>query len=71
MRNIKAWKQTFSSMGFSLTAIKRHGILYGGYSYNKHRLLFALAIVIDWILDCLPFGQNFSEGITYTLKKSV
>lgn len=71
VRGLKAWKQTFVSIGFAVTAIKRHGIYYGGYSYNKHRLLFALTIVIDWMLDCLPFGQNFSEGVTYMLKKSV
>lgn len=70
VRNIKAWKQTFLSLGFSITAIKRHGTLYGGYEYNKHRLLFAVIIFLDWILDHLPFMYNLSEGVTFKLKKS-
>lgn len=68
-RGIKSWKQTFLSTGFIVDTIKRHGILYGGYKYNRHRILFALTILLDTILDHLPFGYYVSEGITYKLKK--
>jgi ubiquinone/menaquinone biosynthesis C-methylase UbiE len=68
VRSIKTWRQTFLSTGFSVTGIKRHGILYGGYKYNKHRLLFAVTIVVDWMLDRLSLGQGLSEGVTFKLK---
>ena len=68
VRSVKAWRQTFLSTGFSVTVIKRHGILYGGYKYNKHRLLFAVTIVVDWMLDCLSLGQYLSEGVTFKLE---
>lgn len=70
VRSLKAWEQTFISIGFSVIATKRHGIMYGGYKYNKHRLLFALTIIIDWMFDYLPLGKYFSEGITYELRKA-
>jgi 2-polyprenyl-3-methyl-5-hydroxy-6-metoxy-1,4-benzoquinol methylase len=68
-RSIKSWKQTYLSTGFIVAAIKRHSILYGGYEYNRHRILFAFTILLDTILDYLPFGYNFSEGVTYKLIK--
>ena len=70
VRNIKTWKQIFLSTGFSIIVIRRHGILYGGYKYNRHRLLFAILVVLDLMLDILSFGQNISEGITFEITKS-
>lgn len=70
-RSIKLWKQTFLSTGFIVETIKRHSMLYGGYKYNRHRILFALTILLDTILDHLPFGCHFSEGVTYKLLKAV
>lgn len=70
VRGIREWKRTFLSVGFSISSIRRHGILYGGHRYNKHRLLFALTVVVDWMLDYLPFMHNLSEGVTFKLKKS-
>jgi 2-polyprenyl-3-methyl-5-hydroxy-6-metoxy-1,4-benzoquinol methylase len=70
VRAFKVWKTVFESLGLKIEKVKRHGILYGGYKHNRRRLLFAAVIVCDWILDCLPFMQNFTEGITFRLKKS-
>lgn len=69
-RSITSWKQTFLSTGFIVESIKRHSILYGGYKYNRHRILFALTILLDTILDHLPFGCHFSDGVTYKLLKT-
>lgn len=70
-RGVSAWKQTFISSGFSVESMKRHSILYGGDKYNRHRVLFALIMFLDSILDRFPFGYSLSEGVTYELKKEI
>lgn len=69
VRNLKEWKGTFESLGFKVQDVVRHGMIYGGYRYNRHRLLFAGAIVLDWLLDHFPFSENISEGATFRLEK--
>jgi len=71
VRSFKVWKTLFESIEFKIEKVKRHSILYGGYKHNRRRLLFAAMIVLDWILDYLPFMQNFSEGIIFKLKRSL
>jgi len=69
IKSIREWIRIFKQTGFIIESIKRGSILFGGYKYNKHPVLFAFILVIDKIFDKLFFMKGFSESLTYKIRK--
>ena len=55
--------------GFRVAAIRRSSLLLGGPKMNAHPILFSLYLLVDRLLDWLPFCKQCTENLTLVLKK--
>jgi len=69
IKNFAEWKDMFLASGFLLEIRKRGALFLGGPKYDSHRVLFALAIIVETILDIIPIWWNLSEDIILLLRK--
>lgn len=69
VKSFSKWKDLFLAHGFLLEIRKRGALFLGGPKYDSHRILFALAIILETILDKIPIWWNLSEDIIVLLKK--
>ncbi|MBI4536548.1 MAG: class I SAM-dependent methyltransferase [candidate division NC10 bacterium] len=68
-KGFREWRRLAAEAGFWVTAARRGALLFGGPKYNRHPALFALILLIDRLLDLVPFTQNCSEAISFGLVK--
>ena len=69
LKGLKEWIRISRNSGFTVSDVRRGALIFGGYPYNRHPVLFSFIILIDQILDRLPFFKNWSEAITLKLIK--
>ncbi len=56
-------------IGFNIEKIKKESFVYGLPFFDRHQVLFGFILIIDAILDHLPYNYNFSWGIVLKLRK--
>jgi ubiquinone/menaquinone biosynthesis C-methylase UbiE len=57
-------------IGFQVEKAKKGSIVYGLPFYDRHQVLFALLLILDSILDRMPWNLVFSWGLVIKLKKA-
>jgi 2-polyprenyl-3-methyl-5-hydroxy-6-metoxy-1,4-benzoquinol methylase len=67
--NLKQLKDCAKRAGLKVEKIKRGSLLFGGEKYNKYTILVALYIIIDTLLNYLPFSKTLTEDFTMIMKK--
>jgi 2-polyprenyl-3-methyl-5-hydroxy-6-metoxy-1,4-benzoquinol methylase len=70
LKGLKEWIRISKNSGFTVSDVRRGALIFGGYPYNRHPVLFSFIMLIDQILDRLPFFKNWGEAITLKLSKS-
>ncbi|HWT79793.1 MAG TPA: class I SAM-dependent methyltransferase, partial [Candidatus Methylomirabilis sp.] len=68
-KGLRQWQRLATETGFRVTAIRRGALIFGGPKVNRYPILFALVLLLDRILDILPFTGNWAEAITLNLVK--
>ena len=69
MKGLADWIGLIKEAGFEIESIKRGALFAGGAKYDSHPFLFSLSIMMDLLLDWLPFSVNITENITFKLRK--
>lgn len=70
VKNHKEWTKDFKRNGFSLQKkIGAGGMLYNYKFWEAHRILFGLMVILDTLLENLPFSYLWSETALFVLKK--
>lgn len=69
LKGLKEWIRISRNSGFTVSDVRRGALIFGGYPYNRHPVLFSFIMLIDQIFDQLPFFKNWSEAITLKLIK--
>ena len=59
----------FRKAKFKIESIKRGAPIAGGVYYDSLSFLFAMLIILDVVLDYLPFTHNFTEEVIMKLRK--
>jgi ubiquinone/menaquinone biosynthesis C-methylase UbiE len=70
LKGLAEWLKIVRKTGFIVKGIKRGALIFGGNRYNSHPILFAFIMIVDRILNILPFGKFFAEAFTLQLRKS-
>lgn len=68
-KGLRQWVKMVKNQGFIVEGIRRTNIFFGGPRYDKHPIVFAFVLLIDNILDCLPFTSNISERFILKMRK--
>jgi ubiquinone/menaquinone biosynthesis C-methylase UbiE len=71
VRGLNEWGTIIHRNGLVTERIKRGGLFRGGPEFDSHPLLFGISVIIDRILDYLPFALNVTENVTFKLRKPV
>ncbi len=69
VKSLSEWIRIFRECGFKIERIKRGGILFGTPGQDKHRVLFALILLAEFLLDKANVWWNLSEDVTVSLRK--
>jgi 2-polyprenyl-3-methyl-5-hydroxy-6-metoxy-1,4-benzoquinol methylase len=71
VKEICAWKQIFTRAGFQIRSVRgTAGLMFGSDAVDRHRILVAVAIILDTLSERLPGSCAWSEVISFELKKS-
>jgi len=66
----KEWVDILRKEGFAVELIQGTGGLFLGSPYlDRHRILFALSVILDVVLERLPFSYLWSELLIFQVKK--
>lgn len=66
----KEWIDIFKKNGFKIISTKgTGGILFGSPSVDEYRILFALTVILDTLLEKLPLSYLWSEILFFELRK--
>jgi 2-polyprenyl-3-methyl-5-hydroxy-6-metoxy-1,4-benzoquinol methylase len=71
LKGLKEWINIARKTGFNVLNVYRGALIFGGPRYNRHPILFAFVILIDRIMDFIPFANNCGEAVTLNLRKPV
>lgn len=70
VKSKKEWVENLKREGFRIISIKgTSGLLFGSPSLDNRRLLFALTVILDVLLEKLPFSYLWSESLFFELRK--
>ncbi len=71
LKGLKEWIGIARENGFDVLNVSRGALIFGGYRYNRYPILFAFVILIDRLIDFIPFTNNCGEVVTLNLRKPV
>lgn len=69
VKGVSEWIKIVRAQGFEIERLRRGSPIAGGTKYNTHPILFSIVLVLDRVFDWLPFTLNFTENITFKLRK--
>jgi len=70
VKNKQEWNNSFLEMGFNVLSVKgTSGLIFGSPKLDKHRILFGIMVIVDVILEYLPFSYWWSIDLMFVLKK--
>ena len=65
----KEWAKIFKDCGFKIKSIKgTGGLFFGSLDFDRRRIIFALSVILDVILEKLPFSYLWSELLIFELE---
>ena len=71
VKSHETWLQIFKKVGFEVECEKRGSLAYGGPFLDRYRKVYGLILIIDSIIDHLPFMEDFSHNIVFKLRKTL
>lgn len=71
VRGVNEWIELIKKSGLKIESIKRGGLMRGGAKYDAYPVLFGMSLILDRLLDHLPFTLSFTENITFKLRKPI
>ncbi|MFV1975015.1 MAG: hypothetical protein ACC651_04665 [Candidatus Scalindua sp.] len=71
LKGLKEWINIARKNGFDVLNVYRGTLIFGGYRYNRYPILFAFIILIDRLIDFIPFTNNCGEAVTLNLRTPV
>lgn len=69
VKTLKQWKEIFQRCKFKIQKIGRGSLFNGTPRQDRRRVVFALAILLETVLDKVPFFNNFSEDVIIKARK--
>lgn len=63
------WVRLMKESGFRIESMRRGALFFGGAKYDSHPACFGISVLLDAVLDYLPFMVGFTENITFKLRK--
>jgi 2-polyprenyl-3-methyl-5-hydroxy-6-metoxy-1,4-benzoquinol methylase len=69
VKGVREWERIIRSQGLVVDTRLRGSPIWGGPRYNPYRVLFSVVLVMDRLLDYLPFAINVGENITFKVSK--
>lgn len=70
VKSPKEWKEILKKAGFRIISLKgTGGLLFGSPRLDKYRILFALMVILDVLLEKLPFSYLWSETLFFELRR--
>ncbi|MFC1511032.1 class I SAM-dependent methyltransferase [Candidatus Margulisiibacteriota bacterium] len=64
------WASFFKQAGLTTEAVEgTGGLLFGNLEFDQHRIIFAIAMLLDVILEKFPWSYCWSEGLLFKLRK--
>ena len=67
---MREWERIIRSQGLVVDRRLRGSPIWGGPQYNSYRVLFSVVLVVDRLLDYLPFAINVGENIAFKVSKA-
>jgi 2-polyprenyl-3-methyl-5-hydroxy-6-metoxy-1,4-benzoquinol methylase len=65
-----AWARLFIRRGFRISSMRgTAGLLFGEPLLDQHRVLFAVCVILDAMLEILPWSYLWSECLFFELRK--
>jgi 2-polyprenyl-3-methyl-5-hydroxy-6-metoxy-1,4-benzoquinol methylase len=69
VKGVREWERIIRSQGLVVDRRLRGSPIWGGPRYNPYRVLFSVVLVVDSLLDYLPFAINVGENIAFKVSK--
>ena len=69
VNGLREWVDIFKRAGFSVEHVSRGSLFCGGTKYDRFPLLFSINLVLDRVLDWIPFAQTLTESLAFKLRK--
>jgi 2-polyprenyl-3-methyl-5-hydroxy-6-metoxy-1,4-benzoquinol methylase len=71
VKDRKEWLEIFDRCGFALQrCLGTGGMVFGDPTIDKHRILFALTVIADTLIEKLPGTYYWSEILQFELRKT-
>lgn len=65
-----AWERLFIRSGFRIQSVRgTSGLFFGEPLLDQHRILFAVCVILDALLEFLPWSHLWSESLFFELRK--
>jgi len=61
--------QTLKKVGFKVERIRKGSLVYGLPFFDRHQIFFGFLLILDTILDHIPFTYNFSWNCCVKARK--
>jgi SAM-dependent methyltransferase len=66
----REWNELLKRERFKIASVKgTGGLFFGSSSFDKHRTIFALTVILDVLLEKLPLSHLWSEILFFSLRK--
>lgn len=70
VKSAREWRALFREEGLRVLSTKgTGGLFFGGPSLDRHRVVFALSVIADAVLEALPWSSWWSELLIFELEK--
>ena len=69
IKGLGEWVRIFKNSGFIVERVRRGSLFCGGTKYDSFPLLFSISIILDAILDYIPFTGAVTENLAFKLRK--
>ena len=69
VKSLYEWIRIFNECKFKVEEILRGSILYGTPKQDYQRVIFAIALLVEALLDRLNLWENLSEEVSISLRK--
>jgi len=69
LKGVNEWMEIARAAGFDILKVRRGALIFGGPRYNQYPALFSFVLMLDRLIDFVPFSTNWAEAITLNLKK--
>jgi|GEM_PF-2383507 len=69
IKDLRGWIEIFKNSGFTVERVRRGSLFQGGSKYDSFPLLFSASLVLDAVLDLVPFARTVTENFAFKLRR--